>query len=447
MKWTVLVDNRTNNPSLETEHGLSILLETEKHSILLDTGASDVFIRNAERLGKDLSTVDYVFVSHGHSDHAGGLKHFLQINKKAKVIVSPDAISGRFFSKRGNLHSITTEWPEIGDDRLILIDQTREIAKGLHLIAHIPQIHPMPKGNLNLYVQDAHGEYIHDDFRHELALYIEGLLFTGCAHSGLENILDACPWPVHTVVGGFHLLDGQETEEDINALGQRLKALYPHAQFYTSHCTGDAVFVFLQGVMGNKIHPFSCGTTIYNMTDNIRLVPITPDDKEQFILDNQRAFKYGVQEGMRDERMEEGEEVISRKTIERSMNGEQAETYRIVCDGKVVGGLILQIDRQHAKGELEILFVNPEVHSKGIGQAAWKAVEAMHPEIRVWETITPYFEKRNIHFYVNRLGFHIVEFWNKHHHGPAVPEDIEEDWSEDDEMFFFRKVIKDSAQF
>ena len=105
----------------------------------------------------------------------------------------------------------------------------------------------------------------------------------------------------------------------------------------------------------------------------------------------------------------------------------------------VVGGLILQIDQQHAKGELEILFVNPEAHSKGIGQAAWKAVEAMHPEIRVWETITPYFEKRNIHFYVNRLGFHIVEFWNKHHHGPAVPEDIEENWSEDDEMFVFRK--------
>ena len=474
MKWTVLVDNRTNNPTFETEHGLSILLETERLNILLDTGASDMLMRNAERLGKDLSRVDYVFISHGHSDHAGGLKHFMEINKKAKVIVSPDAISGRFFSKRGNLHSITTEWPEIGDDRLILIDQTCEIAKGLHVIAHIPQIHPMPKGNQNLYVQDAHGEYIHDDFRHELALYIEGLLFTGCAHSGLENILDACLWPVHTVVGGFHLLDGQETEEEINALGQRLKAMYPHTQFYTSHCTGDSVFTILQDVMGDKIHPFSCGTTINDMTDNISLVSITPDDKEQFILDNQRAFKYGAQKemteqreqsrtclsyaesrrnssiaqfGMRDDRTEEGEEVISRKTIERCMNGEQAETYRIVCDGNVVGGLILQIDQQHAKGELEILFVNPEAHSKGIGQAAWKAVEAMHPEIRVWETMTPYFEKRNIHFYVNRLGFHIVEFWNKFQHGPAVPEDIEEDWSEDDEMFFFRKVIKDSAQY
>ena len=445
MKWTVLVDNRTNNPSLTmTEHGLSILLETERLSILLDTGASDLLMRNAERLGKDLSKVDYVFISHGHSDHAGGLKHFMAINKKAKIIVSPDAISGKFYSKRGYLHSITTEWPEIPQERLLTIEHSGNIGDDIYIIAHIPQIHPMPEGNQHLFVQDTQGKYIQDDFRHELALYTHGLLFTGCAHNGLENILAACPLPVNTVVGGFHLLDNHESEAKLSDLSHRLADAYPQTQFYTSHCTGDSVFTILQGVMGEKLHPFSCGTTINDMTDNISLVSITPDDKEQFILDNQRAFKYGAQVefGMRDDRTEEGEEVISRKTIERSMNGEQAETYRIVCDGIVVGGLILQIDQQHSKGELEILFVNPEAHSKGIGQAAWKAVEAMHPEIRVWETITPYFEKRNIHFYVNRLGFHIVEFWNKFHHGPAVPEDIEEDWSEDDEMFVFRKVIE-----
>ena len=179
---------------------------------------------------------------------------------------------------------------------------------------------------------------------------------------------------------------------------------------------------------------------------NITLLPLQDTDREQFILDNQRAFKYGAMEefGMRDDRMEEGEEVISRKTIERCMDSEQAETYRIVHDGEVVGGLILQIDKQNAKGELEILFIKPEAHSKGLGQAAWKAVEAMHPEIRVWETMTPYFEKRNIHFYVNRLGFHIVEFWNKYQHGPAMPDDIDENWSEEDEMFLFRKVIANS---
>ncbi len=446
MKWTVLVDNRSCDGLLETEHGLSVLLETGHHRILLDTGASDMLMRNAERLGKDLSRVDYVFISHGHSDHAGGLKHFMEINKKAKVIVSPDAISGKFYSKRRYLHSITTDWPEIPQERLLTIEHSGSIGDDIFIIAHIPQIHPMPEGNQHLFVQDSQGQYIQDDFRHELALYTDGLLFTGCAHSGLENILAACPLPVNMVVGGFHLLDNHESEAKLSELSYRLADAYPQAQFYTSHCTGDAVFSILQGVMGDKIHPFSCGTTINDMTDNICLVGITPDDKEQFILDNQRAFKYGAQEefGMRDNRMEEGEEVISRKTIERSMNGEHAETYRIVCDGNVVGGLILQIDQQHAKGELEILFVNPEAHSKGIGQAAWKAVESMHPEIRVWETITPYFEKRNIHFYVNRLGFHIVEFWNKYQHGPAIPEDIEENWSEDDEMFVFRKFMDSS---
>ncbi len=266
MKWTVLSDNRTCDSQLQTEHGLSILLETDKHRILLDTGASDVFIRNAERLGIDLGTVDYVFISHGHSDHAGGLQHFLRINERAKVIVSPHAISGKFFSKRGNLHSITTEWPAIDKERLVLTDRTCQIAEGIYAIAHIPQIHPMPKGNLNLFIEDVNGQMVRDDFRHELALYADGLLFTGCAHSGLENILAACPYPVHTVVGGFHLLDGMETEEELSALSKRLLEYEKSSQegllFYTSHCTGDKVFEVMKGIMGERLNAFSCGITI-----------------------------------------------------------------------------------------------------------------------------------------------------------------------------------------
>ena len=78
-----------------------------------------------------------------------------------------------------------------------------------------------------------------------------------------------------------------------------------------------------------------------------------PEDREQFILDNQWAFKYGAQQefGMRDERCEEGEEVISRKTIEDSIDGEKAEAYRIVLDGQKVGGVVLQIDKETAKEE------------------------------------------------------------------------------------------------
>ena len=270
MKWTVLSDNRSrstsgrlqgkNDSRLSTEHGLSILLGTERRRILLDTGASDVFLKNAEVLGIDLSTVDYVFISHGHSDHAGGLRYFLEQNLQAKVIVSPDAISGKFYSKRGNLHSITTVWPEAVKDRLITVERTCEIANGICVIAHIPQVHPVPKGNKHLFVKDANGGYVNDDFRHELALYTNGFLFTGCAHSGLENILAACPYPVNSVVGGFHLLDGQESEEELQALATGLKEKYPSTHFYTSHCTGDNVFEVMKGVMGEQLQSFKCGT-------------------------------------------------------------------------------------------------------------------------------------------------------------------------------------------
>ena len=171
---------------------------------------------------------------------------------------------------------------------------------------------------------------------------------------------------------------------------------------------------------------------------NITLVPLEPEDREQFILDNQEAFNYGALEefGPRDDRYEEDEQIISRETIEQSING--GEAYRIMQDGKPVGGVIIKTEGDH--GDLEILFVSPKVHSRGIGYAAWCAVERMHPEVKVWETVTPYFEKRNIHFYVNRCGFHIVEFYNSHHPDPNDPDMTEETNEQFPEgMFRFEK--------
>ena len=174
----------------------------------------------------------------------------------------------------------------------------------------------------------------------------------------------------------------------------------------------------------------------------VRIVPLMADDREQFIKDNQEAFNYGAIEefGMRDDHFEEDDQIISRETIEKSIN--EGEAYRIMFDEKPAGGVVIKVDGE--KGDLDLLFVSPKAHSKGIGYAAWCEVEKLHPEVSVWETVTPYFEKRNIHFYVNRCGFHIVEFYNSHHPDPNDPdaEMGEPDDQFPEGMFRFEKRIK-----
>ena len=171
---------------------------------------------------------------------------------------------------------------------------------------------------------------------------------------------------------------------------------------------------------------------------SVKLTALANDDKEQFILDNQEAFRYGATEefGMRDNHFEEDGEIISHATIENAI--ENGEAYRIVCNGEIAGGVVVRVDGD--KGDLELLFVSPRAHSKGIGYAAWCEIERMYPQVKVWETVTPYFEKRNIHFYVNRCGFQIVEFFNSHHPDPNDPD--AQDNLMNDGMFRFEKTIK-----
>ena len=179
----------------------------------------------------------------------------------------------------------------------------------------------------------------------------------------------------------------------------------------------------------------------FYMNTTVRLLPLEESEREQFIIESQRAFNYGAMEefGLRNNHFEEEEQIIARETIEQSIDS--GEAYHIVADNKKVGGVVVKVDGD--KGELELLFVSPEVHSKGIGYAAWCEIEKTHPEVRVWETATPYFEQRNIHFYVNRCGFHIVEFFNKYH---PDPNDLEMNTEDDEQfpvgMFRFEKVIR-----
>ena len=173
-------------------------------------------------------------------------------------------------------------------------------------------------------------------------------------------------------------------------------------------------------------------------TSGITLTLLTDEDRDQFVLDNQYAFRYGACEefGPRDDHFEEDGEIISRETIEKSIDGGAA--YRIRLDGKIVGGLVLQINEETQHNHLDLLFVSPDVHSQGIGYAAWQEVEKLYPETKVWETCTPYFEKRNIHFYINKCGFHAVEFFGEFNRDPN-----EEDCGEGpSEMFRFEKRMR-----
>ncbi len=112
--------------------------------------------------------------------------------------------------------------------------------------------------------------------------------------------------------------------------------------------------------------------------NNIKLIPLEDSDIEQFILDNQEAFNYGALEefGLRDDHFEEGDQIISRETIEKSIDN--GEAYRIMLDGMPVGGVIISVDGE--KGDLDILFTSPKEHSKGVGYAAWCEVEKLHPD-------------------------------------------------------------------
>ena len=179
----------------------------------------------------------------------------------------------------------------------------------------------------------------------------------------------------------------------------------------------------------------------------VTLVPLEAADRKQFILDNQKAFKFGALEefGLRNDHFEDDGEIISRQTIEASIDAEGAQALRIMQDGQVVGGAIVKIDSQTQHNHLDILFVSPAAHGRGIGFSAWKAIEERYPDTKVWETCTPYFEMRNIHFYINKCGFHAVEFWTRFHQNPNDPEaqQISDDSSEEAfAMFRFQKNMK-----
>lgn len=116
-----------------------------------------------------------------------------------------------------------------------------------------------------------------------------------------------------------------------------------------------------------------------------------------------------------------------------------AEVLHILLDNQRVGGAVVAIDATTQHNSLDLFFVMAGVDGRGIGKDAWSAIEARYPKTKVWTTHTPYFEKRNIHFYVNKCGFKIVAYYHARHPDPHRPD--QSSLPGDGGMFRFEKVM------
>ena len=256
MKITVLIENQPSG-NLCAEHGLSLAIEYRKKHYLLDTGASDAFTKNAEKLGISLSEIDSAFLSHGHYDHSGGYEAFFAQNQKAKVYAKEEiqeaCYSGSDSSR--NYIGIPEELLEHYRDRFILIKEDCEIEPGIWLISHKSKDGSKRGIRAHMY-RKKNERFFPDDFAHEQSLVFEtakGLVLS--------------PKKVFAVLGGFHLKGASGLDslgvpkEEVEQMGPSLLSMGVE-EIYTGHCTGFAAYEILKTSCGSHLHDLKTGTVI-----------------------------------------------------------------------------------------------------------------------------------------------------------------------------------------
>ena len=259
MKITALVENISDG-SVKSAHGLSFYIETKKHKILFDVGPDDTLFENATMKHIDLSKVDTVIISHGHKDHGGALKRFLEINKTAKVYLQKGAFDEHFVKVLFFKISISLDKELAYNSRIVLIDGDYKIDDELTLFTSKASNSFHSKANSNLYAGKAP-----DDFRHEQNLLICGdkdVVIMGCGHCGVVRILKSIPdTKPEYCIGGFHIFDpvSRRTvpKTQLDELSNGLKE-FEDVKFLTCHCTGKKAYRYLKQRHTN-ISYFCCG--------------------------------------------------------------------------------------------------------------------------------------------------------------------------------------------
>lgn len=271
MKVHVLADNRSAPGGPGGEHGLSLYIESEGGNILFDTGQSDLFSGNAEVMGVDLSEARMAVISHGHYDHGGGIRRFLEVNGNAPVYVHSKAFGRHLAQRSGGRYADIGLDPDLrGDARTVLTTGEVRLGDGITVFSGAGGEHPVPKSNSTLFAGS--GDDIRpDDFGHEQHMIVEeggtSVLITGCAHRGIVNIIAKAGeilgrYP-DFVLGGFHLRIRPGSAEDLQYVrGMSPALLGTGALFYTCHCTDDSAYEVMKGMMGESMQLLRTGDVL-----------------------------------------------------------------------------------------------------------------------------------------------------------------------------------------
>ena len=270
MKVINLIENTQGRRECQAEHGLSFYIETPKHKLLVDAGATNAFLENAARLGVDLKQVDTMILSHGHYDHAGGIPGFAQVNPTAKILMQSQA-GGAYYHQNERMEKYIGIDPQIMElAQVELIEGDKRIDDEIFLFSGVTGRRLWPGGNRELKVKKEN-DFVQDEFAHEQYLVLEEnstkVLISGCAHNGILNILDRYKGiygeEPDVVISGFHMQKksgyGEEDLETIRQIGMELNQM--RTLFYTGHCTGEIPYQILKECMGEQLTYVHSGDT------------------------------------------------------------------------------------------------------------------------------------------------------------------------------------------
>lgn len=278
MKVTVLMENTAlEGCGLTPEHGLSLYIEYRGKKLLLDAGSSGKFADNAQALGVDLSAVELAALSHGHYDHADGLRRFFQVNSRAKVYVRPGA-AGPYFAKDPDAYrfiGIGRDIWEDSRDRFVEVEGVYPLTEGGWLVPETVRDPAFVGQAADLLFKRGEDDFVPDDYRHEQSLVLEGekglVVFNSCSHGGIVNIvrgvLEQFPGKkVFAVVGGFHMFSRGKSgmncaPEYVFQVADALKALGVE-KVYTGHCTGETALELLKERFGPGCHALATGQVL-----------------------------------------------------------------------------------------------------------------------------------------------------------------------------------------